>query len=221
MSHSTPWAEPPGEFGEPVRSVAALRGYLAEPSPIASVKVLDRFDQHCREFIGLSTLVMLATADGMGRCDSSPRGGPPGFVRIFDDRRLVIPELPGNRIADSLRNLVENPHIGLMFVIPGLGETLRLNGRAWIVQAKDVLATAAVNGKAPALGIGVEAEEIYLHCAKALKRSAVWNSAEWPDRSSLASAAQIFRDHAKGRYGDGSVDAMQAALDESYTKRLW
>jgi PPOX class probable FMN-dependent enzyme len=222
MSEETARAtDPPAVFGEPVRTVEALRCYIPAPSTIAEAKVLDRFDHHCRNFIRLSTLVMLATTDRAGRCDSSPRGGPAGFVRILDDRCLLIPELSGNRMADSLRNLLENPQIGMMFIIPGLEEVLRLNGRAWVVQDKAILATAPVMGKVPVLGIGIQAEEIYMHCAKALKRSAAWRQAEWPDRSSLASAAQIYRDHAKGRFGDGSVGAMQDALTESYTKRLW
>jgi len=218
---SAPAGARPAAFGEPVQSVEMLRQYIPEPSALASAKILRSFDHHCRDFIGLSPLVMLATADRSGKCDSSPRGGPPGFVRLLDDRCLLIPELSGNRTADSLRNLLENPQIGMMFIIPGLEETLRLNGRAWVVQDKAILAMAPVMGKMPLLGIGIEAEEIFMHCAKALKRSAAWRPAEWPDRASLASAAQIYRDHAKGRFADGSVGAMQDALNESYTKRLW
>jgi predicted pyridoxine 5'-phosphate oxidase superfamily flavin-nucleotide-binding protein len=149
---STPPGDPPALFGEPVRTVELLRHYIPEPSVIAGAKILDRLDHHCVDFIRLSTLVMVATADSAGRCDSSPRGGPAGFVRIVDDRHLLIPELSGNRMADSLRNLLRNPGIGLMFIIPGLEEVLRLNGRAWVVQDTQLLSTAPVMGKTASLG---------------------------------------------------------------------
>jgi uncharacterized protein len=208
-------------FGEPVRSMERLREILPPPFQVTIDKVQHRFDHHCRTYISLCPFVMLATSSLKGECDSSPRGGPPGFIRILDDRHLLIPEVIGNRAAETIENIIENPRVGLMLVIPGLEETLRLNGRAWIVQDKDILASAVVKERTPQLGIGIEAEEIYVHCAKAFKRSSLWNPAGWPDRSPLASMAQILRDHTSGRIGDGSTEAMQCLLDESYTKRLW
>jgi uncharacterized protein len=211
----------PEVFGNPITTIERLREILPPPYKVTTEKIQYRFDHHCRTYISLTPWVMVATADAEGNCDASPRGGPPGFIKIVDNTHLIIPEVIGNRAADTLQNLLVNPHVGLMFVIPGLEETLRLNGRAYIVQDPDVLGSAIVKDKRPQLGIGVEVDEIYVHCAKAAKRGSLWNPAGWPDRSSLASMAQIIRDHSKGAVGDGSVEAVQQLLDESYTKRLY
>jgi uncharacterized protein len=211
----------PAQFGQPLASMDELRQIMPAPARISYEKIQKKLDHHCRTFIALSTFVTLATASAAGECDSSPRGGPAGFVKILDDSHLLIPEVIGNRQADTLSNVIDNPHVGLLFVIPGLEETLRANGRAWLVNDPQVLATCAVMDKVPQLAIGVELTEIYLHCAKALRRGQLWRQAGWPDRSALASPAQIWRDHSKGAVGDGTVAAMQALLDESYTKRLY
>jgi PPOX class probable FMN-dependent enzyme len=208
-------------FGEPVRTQEQLRAILPPPYKVTLDKVLKYLDAHCKTYVSLTPFVMLATCDARGDCDSSPRGGPAGFIKILDDRHLLIPEVIGNRQADTLINIIEHPYVGMMFIIPGLEETLRVNGKACVVNDASVLAQAAVKDKVPQLGIGIEIEEAYMHCAKAAKRSSLWNPAGWPDRSSLASVAQILRDHTQGGIGDGSVAAMQDLLDESYTKRLW
>ncbi len=210
----------PGDpFGQRLTSEAELRALVGEPSELVRRKVLTRLDHHCRAFIARSPMVLVGTASAEGRCDVSPRGDAPGFVLVLDDAHLVIPDRPGNRRVDSFRNLLENPHVGLLFVIPGLGETLRVNGRGCVVRDEALLDRMAVAGRRPLLGIGVAVEEAYLHCAKAFRRSRLWEPAQWPDRSGMASIAQMLLDHA--RPAGTSVEDLERVLAESYEKRLY
>lgn len=174
-----------------------LRALLGSPSDVALRKQIARLDEHCRAFIAHAPFVALATADGAGRCDVSPKGDPAGFVRVLDDTHLVVPDRPGNKRLDGLRNILANPHVALLFLVPARGETLRVNGRACITRDPDLLATMAVEGKVPSLAIGVEVEEVFLHCAKAFKRSGLWEPARWPDIGELVSSARIFHDQVK------------------------
>jgi len=208
-------------FRQIVSSLDGLREILPPPSGISVDKVLTYIDVHVRRFIEFSPYVIVATADRYGVCDSSPRGGEPGFVRVVDDRHLFLAEATGNRRADTLGNILESPQIGMLFLIPGYEETLRLNGRAVITQDPDLLAQAeSINGRPPLLGIGIEVNECFLHCAKAAMRSSIWNPMGWPNLQAFPSAAEIFRDHMGGAIGDASVMNIQALLEESYTKRL-
>jgi uncharacterized protein len=182
-------------FGDVVASETELRAVIPAPrdgSPPLR-KQIDHLDDHCRDFIARSPLFMLATADDQGRCDVSPRGGPPGFVGVLDRRRLLVPDFPGNRRLDSQTNLLANPRASLLFLVPGLGETLRVEGAACITRDSELLAEVAVNGRAPALGIGIEVEAAFIHCAKALIRSGAWKPDTWADE--LPSASKILRDH--------------------------
>jgi uncharacterized protein len=174
-----------------------LRALLGSPSEVALKKQIPRLDEHCRAFIAHAPFVALATADGAGHCDVSPKGDPAGFVRVIDDTHLVVPDRPGNKRLDGLRNILANPHVALLFLVPERGETLRVNGRACITRDPDLLGTMAVDGKVPGLAIGVEVEEVFLHCAKAFKRSGLWEPARWPDISGLVSSAKIFHDQVK------------------------
>jgi PPOX class probable FMN-dependent enzyme len=207
------------DFGQIVRSEDELRAVVPAPGEGAPAlrKQIDHLDEHCREFIARSPFLVLATAAADGTCDTSPRGGPPGFVRVLDERRLLVPEYPGNRRADSHRNLLENPRASLIFMIPRLRETLRVTGRACITRDAGLLAELAVNGKPPALGIGVEVEEAFIHCAKAFIRSALWQPETWPDE--VPSASLMLRDHID--IPDLTLDAVDARLDESYKKTLY
>src|SRR4029450_13852271 len=139
-----------------------------------------------------------------------PKREAPGCVQVLDDGHLVIPDRPGNKRFDGIRNLLENPGIGLLFLLPRSEETLRVNGRALIVRDPDVLARFAVGGKLPALALAVEAQESFLHCAKCVKRSGLWDESKWPDLGGLASPAQMFLDHAKPR--DMTVEALDRRL---------
>ncbi|MDQ3756725.1 MAG: pyridoxamine 5'-phosphate oxidase family protein [Actinomycetota bacterium] len=202
-----------------IGSVDELRELYPPPKQRALDKEISTLDDHCRAFVGLSPLVLMGTAGADGRCDVSPRGGPPGFVAVLDERRLAIPDLPGNLRLDSLRNIVENPRVGLLFVIPGLDETLRVEGRAWIVQDDDVLEHCKVRGKRRAVAIGVEVETAFVHCAKAFRRGEIWDPEAWPDRSGMASIACMLRDHVGAM--DTTVEQLQAALDHGYATNTW
>ena len=209
----------PIPFRDVVTSEEALRTLVGQPSELAIRKEISYLDAHCRAFIARSPFVLIATSGASGRADVSPKGDPPGFVQVLDEHRLVIPDRPGNRRLDGMRNLLENPHVGLLFLIPGLEETLRVNGRAWIIRDEEVLARCAVMGKRPTLALGVYAEECFIHCAKAFKRAQLWQPDQWPDRAGLASPAEMLVDHARPR--DMTVPQMDRLLRESYSKNLY
>ena len=154
---------------------AELRAVIGEPTEIVVSKITNRLNELTRQFVERSPFVVVATGRPDGGLDVSPRGDPPGFVRILDDRALLIPDRPGNRLADTLTNLLEDDRIALLFLIPGVGDTFRVNGRARIVDDAELLAGSAVEGKAPRLGILVAVEEAYTQCPKALVRSDLWN----------------------------------------------
>jgi len=163
-------------FREIVKTEEELRSITGYPSELVKRKAISYIDHHCRDFISRSPFVIISTSDSSGSCDASPRGDMPGFVLVLDEKRLVIPERPGNRRIDSMRNILSNPQIGLLFLIPGLGETLRINGKAFLVKDGDLLEQMTVQGKKPLIGIVVEVEECFIHCAKAFKRSRFWET---------------------------------------------
>ena len=137
------------------------------------------------EFITAAPFFLVATSDADGNCDVSPKGDPPGAVRILDRRTLVVPDRPGNRRVDGHRNVLANPHIGLIFIIPNVDETVRVNGRAFLSADPELMQSMAVQGKAPKLGIVVEIEEVYMHCARAFLRSGMWKPDTWPDPDTI------------------------------------
>jgi PPOX class probable FMN-dependent enzyme len=178
---------------ETIDNEAELRTLLGEPAAIVCAKVTNRLNAMTRRFIERSPFVCLATADEHGHCDVSPRGDPVGFVRILDDATLLVPERPGNRIADSLRNMLQNPRAGLLFVIPGVGDTFRVNGRATLTTDAALLAPCAVEGKVPKLGILIDIEQAYTHCSKAFLRSELWEPSRFVDRALLPSNGEIHK----------------------------
>ena len=181
-------------FKDVVTSREELRAIFGAPGERAVLKERAHLDVHTREFIARSPFVLLATSNRAGRCDVSPKGDAPGFVMVLDDTHLVIPDRVGNNRIDGLTNIVENPHVGMIFLIPGREDTLRVNGRACIVRDEEILGRLEVQGKQPKVAIGVEIEECFLHCAKAFKRSGLWNQARWPDVAGLPSMAKILWD---------------------------
>src|SRR5262250_1303589 len=182
-------------FQDLVTTEAELRAIVpGGPSERAQIKDRGEFDAESRRFIELSPFLLIATSGADGTCDVSPKGDAPGFVRVLDDRHLVIPERNGNKRLDGLRNVLDNPHVGMIFLIPGREETLRVNGRASIVRDDDVLDALAAKGKRPQVAIAVEVEECFLHCPKAFRRSQLWAPEEWPDRSILPSMACVLYD---------------------------
>jgi uncharacterized protein len=204
---------------EVVASEEELRSILGNPSELVKNKVIHHLDHHCRHFISKSPLLFMATSNVEGMCDVSPRGDLPGFVLVLDEKHLVIPERPGNRRMDSLKNILSDSRIGLIFTIPGLEETLRVNGRACITRGEKLLIQMESHGRTPLVGIVVEVEECYVHCAKAFKRSQLWNPESWIEKEILPDVAQMLSDHAK--LPGMNTEKVSEALNESYTKRLY
>lgn len=194
-----------------IRDETELRAFLGEPSELVKAKVTDRLTDLTRQFVDRAPFVLLSTSAPDGSCDVSPRGDPPGFVRVLDEQTLLLPERPGNRLADSLRNVVRNPHVGLLFVIPGVGDTLRVNGQATIVTDEELLAPSSVEGKTPRLGLLIEIDEVFTHCSKAFLRAQLWDPSRHVDRAELPSSGEIHRSR------DPSFDA--AAYDEERAER--
>ncbi|MDM0044263.1 pyridoxamine 5'-phosphate oxidase family protein [Variovorax dokdonensis] len=178
---------------EVVTTEAELRALIGEPAALTCAKISQRLNAMTRRFVERSPFVCLSTSDAAGHCDVSPRGDPAGFVRILDDRTLLIPERPGNRLADSLRNILANPRVGLLFVVPGVSDTFRVNGRATITVDAALLAPCAVEGKPPLLGILVDIEEAYTQCSKAFLRSHLWDPARFVDPASMPTGGQVHR----------------------------
>jgi PPOX class probable FMN-dependent enzyme len=198
-----------------------LRALIEAPPPDARPwqKEIPALDDHCRAFIAHSPFLVLATAGSDGRCDASPRGGPPGFVRVLDDHRLAFGDLPGNRRQDSHRNLIATGRAALLFMVPGRAETLRVNGRACLTRDPEVLEAVALDGTPPSLAVGMQVEVAFLHCAKALLRSRLWRPEDWRELDELPSSARILRDHVNS--SEITEEAVAAALDQSYSTTMW
>jgi PPOX class probable FMN-dependent enzyme len=196
---------------------AELRAIIGGgPTNVVASKISNRLNDLTRQFVERAPFVCVATARPDGGLDVSPRGDPPGFVRILDERTLLVPDRPGNRIADTLTNLLRDPRIGLLFLIPGVGDTFRVNGRAQIVQDDELLAASAVDGRAPRLGILVAIEEAYTQCSKAVIRSDLWNPERHVDRSELPSSGEILRSLAAEPFDAEQYDRERA---ERYARR--
>ncbi|GAA1646648.1 pyridoxamine 5'-phosphate oxidase family protein [Nonomuraea maheshkhaliensis] len=191
-----------------VTTEAELREIVAAPPQPIWDKDIARIDEHARTIIAHSPFLLLATADENGTCDVSPRGDPAGSVLVLDDHRLAIADRPGNHRLDGLRNVLTNPQVGLLFIVPGMNETLRVNGRATLVSDAPFFDDLVVKGKRPRLALLVEVEELYMHCAKAFLRSSLWQPDTWPDRKSLPTLGRIAKDHL------GIKELSAEALDE-------
>ena len=168
-----------------------LRGNYGEPMDIALMKQLGKLDTHCKEFISRSPFLCIGTSAADGKADVSPRGDPPGFVQVLDDNTIFIPDRPGNNRLDTMSNIVANPNVGLLFLIPGFEDALRVNGKAKLVKDEKILERCAVNRKVPTMGIMVEINEAYLHCAKAVRRSKLWKVESQQDRKEMPTLAQM------------------------------
>jgi PPOX class probable FMN-dependent enzyme len=193
-----------------------LREVLGEPTELVKAKIADRLNPLTRRFIELSPFVVVATGRPDGGLDVSPRGDPAGFVRILDDSALLMPDRPGNKLADTLTNLLEDDRIALLFLIPGVGDTFRVNGRARIVDDAELLAPSEVEGKVPRLGVLVTVEEAYTQCPKALIRSDLWNPEKHVSRDELPSSGEILRAVADPEL---DVEEYDDARAERYRKR--
>lgn len=200
-----------------ITTVEALRALYGEPVERARLKVIDHIDQHCRAFIAASPFLILATGASTG-FDCSPKGDAPGFVQVADNKTLLIPDRRGNNRIDGLINLIEDPRVGLIFLVPGVNETLRITGRAAISADPELCGRFAVRGKAPATVLVVTVEEAFIHCAKALVRSELWNPDKQIDRSCLPSAGRMLADHTGGSIDHVTYDA---ELSERHQRELY
>lgn len=187
---------------------AEVRARLGEPEEMIKAKKQDHIDEYARRFIAHSPFLTLATADAAGRLDCSPRGDYPGFVKVLDEHTLAIPDRPGNKIADSFTNIAENGGAGLLFLVPGMRETLRVNGRAYPTDEPDVLARMQTEAREPDLAIVVEVAEAYFHCGRALIRSRLW------DPASQALAAEM------PSIGEVAVAQMGVDLDPAVVEQM-
>jgi uncharacterized protein len=195
---------------------AQLREVLGQPTELVQKKIAGRLNRLTRQFVERSPFVVVATGRPDGGLDVSPRGDPAGFVRILDEQTLLLPDRPGNKLADTLTNLIEDDRIALLFLIPGVNDTFRVNGRARIVDDPELLAASEVEGKVPQLGILVEVQEAYTQCPKALLRSELWNAERHIERSELPGSGEILRAVADPEL---DVEEYDEARDERYRRR--
>jgi uncharacterized protein len=205
-------------FSEVVASEEQLRAVLGFPAPRAVNKEIARLDVHCRAIISSSPFVLISSCDAQGRMDVSPKGDPRGFVQVLDEDTLAIPDRPGNRRADTFANVLQNPRVGLLFLVPGKLETLRVNGRALIVRDRPLRERMAVGGKVPELALVVAVEQAFIHCAKCMLRSHLWEPEFWPDLAGMPSQARCLVDHAKL---SETVEQVQATIDDSRKTGLY
>jgi PPOX class probable FMN-dependent enzyme len=188
-----------------IDTIEALEAIYGPPNPRSLLKEIPQLNEDYRAFVDASPMVIIATAGPEG-LDCSPKGDAPGFVQILDDRTLAIPDRPGNNRVDNLRNIIADPRISLLFIIPGVGETLRVNGRAVISNDATLLERFPVGGKLPKTVILVTIDSVYFHCAKAFVRSALWDASRHVERSKLPSAGQILQHISKGEFDGATYD---------------
>ena len=204
-------------FDHSIDDIGALRRHYADPNPVVAAKAIDHIDDKSRELIALSPFAVLATTGPRGS-DASPRGGPPGFAAVLDERRLALGDLAGNRRLDSFENVLDNPAVGLLFLVPGMGETLRINGRATLTTDPAVLDACAFPGTQPKLALGIDVDEVFLHCAKAFRRSRLWDPDTWPGAEERPSAGSVFRHQLKL---DVPAELIDTDLERDYATTLW
>ena len=200
-----------------VSNYSELRTVYKPPALRAAQKVLDHLDVHCRNFIALSPLCVLSSANSSGQADASPRGDPPGFVQVLDDKTLMLPDRPGNNQVDSLQNIVENPGVGLLFFVPGMNETLRVKGKAEILTDPEVLESMKERRRPPLSGLRITVEEAFLHCGRALIRSRIWDPDVQIDRSVYPTYGQVLADQIAG----ADAKEIDDSEDEANRKRLY
>ena len=207
-----------------IESEQSLRENFPSTMELAKLKQMSRLDKHSRNFISKSPFLCISTASTLGKADVSPRGDPPGFVQALDDKTLIIADRPGNNRLDTMANIVGNPNVALIFFIPGIEDTLRVAGRAHIIKDEAILAKCIVKGKTPKIGIVVEIDEIFFHCAAALKRSHLWCDENRVNKSEMPTLARIILDQtsASGQCEDEAVVIeTEKDIQEAYRTDLY
>jgi uncharacterized protein len=205
-------------FEEVITSPERLRELNKHPSHLVSNKQIDHLDDICRRFIAASPFVVIASRGRDGRLDVSPKGDPAGFVKVLDDKTLAIPDRLGNNRLDTFENLLSCPDVGLIFIIPGNGDTLRVSGKGQIVRDSTLQDSLAVHGKPPNLAMVITVEEAFLHCPKCIIRSRLWKPDQWPDLSDVPMLAEAMIAH--GSLSE-SMTEIEAVIENSNTKRLY
>ncbi|MGO4437995.1 MSMEG_1061 family FMN-dependent PPOX-type flavoprotein [Rhizobium sp. RAF56] len=205
-------------FRDVVTSDAELRAVVGQPVDRAIAKVVQTIDDHSRQFIARAPFAFVASVGEDGMVDVSPKGDPAGFVKVLDDRTLAIPDRLGNRRLDTLRNVLRNPSVGLIFLIPGVTYTLRVSGTAIIVRDLELRESMAVNGKLPDHVLVVDVRRVLSHCPKCMIRSALWEPDAWPDTTDLPTFAETLKAHAKLAE---SAEEVQASVDKGNRERLY
>lgn len=212
-------ARPPNQrFSGIVRSEADLRDVLEEPIELVRNKVVSTIDDYCRRFIAASPFILIASSDATGIVDVSPKGDPAGFVKVLDEKTLAIPDRPGNNRVDTLRNILINPNVGLIFLIPGVRETLRVSGKAMVVSDPELRETMRANNKLPNFAIVLEVERVLFHCSKCMVRSRMWEPEKWPDTHDVPRLADTLVRHAKPVE---TTAELQEMIDRDIRERLY
>ncbi len=202
-----------------ITTVEQLRAIFPPPSATATRKQIDHLDDHCRNFLAYTPFIAMGTTNPDGTGDVSPKGGPAGFITVLDDYHIAWGELPGNNRLDGYTNLVRDPRTGLLCLVPGIGETLRINGNAKLSTDPALLQQTAIDGKVAKIAVLVHVSEVFIHCAKAIRRSSLWTQAGWPDTTEMTKISRMIVDHA---HIEGlEPEVLEASLDETYTKTLW
>jgi PPOX class probable FMN-dependent enzyme len=203
--------------GHRIETVAQLQALIGEPNPLTPKKLLSALDEAATDFIGRSPFIVLATADADGNQDASPKGDGPGFVAVEDERTIVIPERKGNRLMFSLRNILANPRVGIIFLVPGTDETFRVNGSAELTADPDLLVRLSARGAPALLAIRVKVQECFFHCAKAFIRSQLWKPESWSERRKISFGKLM---SAKIGGGDDLAQQIDKAIDQDYKDNL-
>lgn len=206
------------QFTDVIESREQFRAIMREPSDKVTRKTLNKLDIHCRKFISRSPFILLTSADSSGNQDVSPKGDPSGFVAILDDHTLAIPDRPGNHRADTIENIIQNPNVGIMFLVPGKTETLRVSGTAQVVRDENLRTSMSINERRPGFVIVVTVKEAFFHCSKCMIRSKLWQPEEWPDLEGLPLLAETVVDAGKL---DMSVEEMHEIIVNDEKERLY
>jgi uncharacterized protein len=205
-----------------IKDEADLRSLFPPTHPIAALKCLDHLDKHAMDFLARSPFLCIGTQSATGLADVSPRGDPCGFVKALDDRTLLIPDRPGNNRLDTQSNIIANPSVGLLFMIPGFDDTLRVNGTASLTRDPELLALLAMHERMPTIAIVVSITEVFLHCAKAFRRSKLWDPDQRQDRREMPSLLKIILDQTTGAPQDpDEMHKIDAGLEESYRNSMY
>jgi len=201
-----------------IKTEEQFRDIMGHPNERVSSKVLNHLDQNCQTFIQKTPFIILSTANKQGQQDTSPKGDPAGFIKIINPNTIAIPERLGNRKADSFTNIIENPNVGLLFMIPGKKETLRASGTAIIVRDQNIREDLAFNNKLPDFAFIITIKEAYFHCAKCMTRSKLWQAEHWPNQDGLPTLGKTMVDAGKLEL---SAEEMDALIEKDYKNRLY